>query len=158
MESIDFELSRADLIKLFGNSKKRMNLSPLYNGQKAYVSKLRIILHGFSNYLISKKKVPKIEGENILDDVVLFLQHYHLGYSEEALDEIDHTEYEAFFEYFVVKKWLGVTPEQVKSFCHSLKIFIEFLREKMSFYQKEPIFKKILDSLNSKRYKDLLNR
>ncbi len=158
MERIDFELSRADLVKLFGDTKKRMNLSTLYNEQRAYVSKLRIILHGFLNYLISKKKLPKIESGHVLDDVVLFLQEYHLGYSEEALDEINFTEYESFFEYFVAKKWFGVTPEQVKSLCHSLQIFVEFLREKLSFYQKESIFRKILDSLNSERYKDLLNQ
>ena len=156
MENLNLELSIADLKKILGESRKTVNLYAISNEQTIYVSKLRIILNGFSKYLISKNIFPKTESEEILDDVVLFLQEYHLGYSEEPLDELDHTEFSSFFEYFVGKKWIGVSRSQVESLCHSLKFFIEFLREKLRFYQNESLFKKILDSLNSELYKDLI--
>ena len=126
------------------------------NEQKNYVSKLRIILNGFSNYL-TKKKISELEIEEIMYDINLFLQEYHLGYSEVALDELDHTDFSSFFEDFVAKKWFGVSKNQVLSLCRSLKRFVEFLRETLNFYRNEIKFKKVVDSLNSDLYVDLID-
>jgi len=120
------------------------------------VSKLRIILNGFSNYL-TKKKISELEIEEIMYDINLFLQEYHLGYSEVALDELDHTDFSSFFEDFVAKKWFGVSKNQVLSLCRSLKHFVEFLRETLNFYRNEIKFKKVVDSLNSDLYVDLID-
>jgi len=120
------------------------------------VSKLRIILNGFSNYL-TKKKISELEIEEIMYDINLFLQEYHLGYSEVALDELDHTDFSSFFEDFVAKKWFGVSKNQVLSLCRSLKRFVEFLRETLNFYRNEIKFKKVVDSLNSDLYVDLID-
>ena len=120
------------------------------------MSKLRIILNGFSNYL-TKKKISELEIEEIMYDINLFLQEYHLGYSEVALDELDHTDFSSFFEDFVAKKWFGVSKNQVLSLCRSLKRFVEFLRETLNFYRNEIKFKKVVDSLNSDLYVDLID-
>ena len=120
------------------------------------MSKLRIILNGFSNYL-TKKKISELEIEEIMYDINLFLQEYHLGYSEVALDELDHTDFSSFFEDFVAKKWFGVSKNQVLSLCRSLKHFVEFLRETLNFYRNEIKFKKVVDSLNSDLYVDLID-
>ena len=128
----------------------------LYDEQKKYVKKLRIIFNGFYDYLSKEKDLSHNLINKKMEAVHTYLQEYHLGYSEVGLSELDSTDFTAFFEYFVAKKWFGITKSEFKALSPGLKSFVEFLKEKLNYYQKKSVLSNIIKSLNPDLYHDLI--
>lgn len=154
--SQDLNENITNLKKIFGKCKAPSRLYALYDEQKSYIRKLRIIFSGFHDYLSKEKSLSQNVINQKIDAVQTYLQQYHLGYSEVGLSELDSSDFSAFFEYFVAQKWFGITKSEFKSLCPSLKAFVEFLRDKLNYYQEESVYNDIIDSLNSELYRDLI--
>ena len=110
----------------------------------------------FTIIYLRKRICPKILLIKKKDAIQTYLQEYHLGYSEVGLSELDSSDFTAFFEYFVARKWFGITKSEFKALCSSLKSFVEFLNEKLNYYQKKSIYNNIIKALNSNLYYDLI--
>lgn len=84
-----------------------------------------------------------------MDDVEIFLQIFHLDYSEKLLSKLDDDELYYYLQDFLPRKWLDFSKSHLKSMCKSLKIFIRFLREKLHYYPDDNHYKKMRFALNA---------
>ncbi|MBD3229695.1 MAG: hypothetical protein GF329_16055, partial [Candidatus Lokiarchaeota archaeon] len=122
-------------------------LHPNIPEQKTYVKKLNIILGGFNEYLRNKIQFTLFSIVPILRNIKLFIQDYHLGYSEKLLLELDEDELTYFLSEFLPLKFMNLSKSDLKSMCKSLNVFITFLRDKLNYYNDEGIYKRMIDAI-----------
>ncbi len=137
------------LKKIFSNSTPSKKLYPNVDEQKVYVRKLNILFGGFHSYLKNELQLAKNIVKAIMEDIEMFLQIFHLDYSEKLLSELDEVELNYFLQDFLPRKWLNFSKNDLKSMCKSLNIFIGFLKEKLHYYLNDGLYKKMKKALNA---------
>ncbi|MHA1150341.1 MAG: IS1096 element passenger TnpR family protein [Promethearchaeota archaeon] len=157
MMELDLEETISQLKKIFSNSAPSKRIYPISNEQKQYVKKLNILFGGFHAYLKDDKELTIKKVNAIMDNIEIFLQIFHLDYSEAVLCELDIEEISYYLHDFLPRKWLDFSKKNLKSMCESLKRFISFLRETLHYYPNEIVFKKMIDALNAEQVIDTLD-
>ncbi len=157
MIELDFEVNISQLKKIFSNSTPSKKLYAITDEQKPYVRKLNVLFGGFHEYLKNKNNLTKKASSAIIEDIEMFLQIFHLDYSEKRLSELDKEEVDYYLQGFLPRKWLGFSKSDLKSMCGSLKVFLDFLREKLDYFPNEIRYRKMMDALNANEIIDTID-
>jgi hypothetical protein len=136
-----------ELKNLFQNSVEMDVLYPITDEQNLYVKKLNIIFGAFLYDLIKEKKLTDDSIDLIMNNIELFLQIFHLNYSEKLLSELNHNDLNYYIQNFLPNKVLNFSKSDLKGICEALKSFLSFLKENLGYYREETLFKKMISML-----------
>ncbi len=145
---LDLEVNISQLKKIFSNSTPSKKLYAITEEQKPYVRKLNVLFGGFHEYLKNENKLTKKASDAIIEDIEMFLQIFHLDYSDKWLSELDKEEVDYYLQDVLPRKWLGFSKSDLKSMCESLKVFLDFLKEKLNYFPNEICYRKMMEALN----------
>lgn len=148
MMELYLEVNISQLKKIFSNSTPSKKLYAITEEQKPYVRKLNVLFGGFHEYLKNENKLTKKASDAIIEDIEMFLQIFHLDYSDKWLSELDKEEVDYYLQDVLPRKWLGFSKSDLKSMCESLKVFLDFLKEKLNYFPNEIRYRKMMEALN----------